>query len=122
MVELDNIDEANRIFNTGLNSRKTGSTDMNATSSRSHLIFAVLIECLNKQTGQRTVGKLSLVDLAGSERVAKTNATAERLKEGKAINQSLSALGNVISCLSGKQFFLLFQMGRKGMFLIEIIN
>jgi kinesin family protein 3/17 len=52
-------------------------------------------------TGVRTYkqGKLNLVDLAGSERQKKTNATGERLDEAKAINLSLSALGNVIKAL-----------------------
>ena len=42
-----------------------------------------------------------------SERADSTGATGDRLKEGAAINQSLSTLGNVISALadnsSGKQ-------------------
>jgi kinesin family protein 3/17 len=46
------------------------------------------------------VGKLNLVDLAGSERVRVTGATGKRLEECKKINQSLSALGNVISALT----------------------
>jgi kinesin family protein 3/17 len=45
------------------------------------------------------VGKLNLVDLAGSERVRLTGATGQRLEESKKINQSLSALGNVIASL-----------------------
>lgn len=58
------------------------------------------------QKGRRTprqivkVGKLYLVDLAGSERVHLTGATGKRLEESKKINQSLSALGNVISALT----------------------
>jgi hypothetical protein len=44
--------------------------------------------------------KISLIDLAGSERADSTGATGERLKEGAAINQSLSALGNVINALT----------------------
>lgn len=44
------------------------------------------------------------VDLAGSERADKTGATGARLKEGAAINKSLSALGDVIEKLaSGKR-------------------
>jgi len=39
---------------------------------------------------------INLVDLAGSERADSTGATGDRLKEGSAINQSLSKLGNVI--------------------------
>ena len=46
------------------------------------------------------VGKLNLVDLAGSERVRVTGATGKRLEESKKINQSLSALGNVIAALT----------------------
>ena len=44
--------------------------------------------------------KLNLVDLAGSERQGKTQASGQQLKEGAAINKSLSALGNVINALS----------------------
>ena len=46
------------------------------------------------------MSKISLVDLAGSERASGTGATGDRLKEGAAINKSLSALGNVISALA----------------------
>ena len=45
---------------------------------------------------------MNLVDLAGSERADSTGATGDRLKEGAAINKSLSALGSVLfSWLSG---------------------
>ena len=40
------------------------------------------------------------MDLAGSERVRLTGATGVRLEESKKINQSLSALGNVIKALT----------------------
>jgi Kinesin motor domain len=43
---------------------------------------------------------LSFVDLAGSEKAGKTGTDKEGAAEGRAINQSLSALGNVISALS----------------------
>lgn len=48
-----------------------------------------------------------LVDLAGSEKISKTGAQGERLEEAKKINQSLSALGNVINALTdGKAGFI----------------
>ncbi|KAJ3098688.1 Kinesin-like protein kif3a [Phlyctochytrium planicorne] len=48
----------------------------------------------------RKRSKIHLIDLAGSERADSTGATGQRLKEGSAINQSLSCLGNVISALT----------------------
>lgn len=44
-----------------------------------------------------------MVDLGGSERLQKTQATGQTMEEGKAINMSLSALGDVISALQNKQ-------------------
>jgi centromeric protein E len=48
---------------------------------------------------QKSYSFLTLVDLAGSERVKSTGAKGNTLKEGAAINKSLSALGDVISKL-----------------------
>jgi hypothetical protein len=58
---------------------------MNADSSRSHSIFTLVIECVEKFDAKATaskddnsrirMGKLNLVDLAGSERQNKTGAT-----------------------------------------------
>lgn len=73
---------------------------MNAESSRSHLIFAMIVESTNRKNGKKHVGKLSFIDLAGSEKSSKTGVDAEGAAEAKAINMSLSALGNVISGLA----------------------
>jgi hypothetical protein len=101
--------------------RATGSTRLNELSSRSHAVF--IITCEQSETrfvdehGNEVedtpyahqhaearqsfkIGKLNLVDLAGSERVRYSGATGVRLKESQKINQSLSALGNVISALT----------------------
>lgn len=51
---------------------------MNAESSRSHSIFSVLVEVLNKTTGKATAGKLSLVDLAGEHNRRSSCATCLR--------------------------------------------
>jgi kinesin family protein 3/17 len=75
---------------------------MNEVSSRSHAVFIITVESIEAESVDKNVkvGKLNLVDLAGSERVRVTGATGVRLEESKKINQSLSALGNVISALT----------------------
>lgn len=44
-----------------------------------------------------------MVDLGGSERLLKTGACGLTLDEGRAINLSLSALGDVIAALRRKR-------------------
>ena len=71
------------LFYKGNAVRHVGSTKMNAESSRSHLIFAIMIDNYDKQTKKTSHGKFSFIDLAGSERVGKTGANAARLREAK---------------------------------------
>lgn len=110
----------------GTRTRTTAATHMNANSSRSHMliilqlkqvqepyvcILETLAVCVLKKapniihsqifskeniTKQSTV---NLVDLAGSERQRLSGSEADRLKEGTAINLSLTTLGNVIRFL-----------------------
>merc|ERR1712146_76394 len=86
----------------GNRSRMVAKTNMNAESSRSHLVIGIIIRSTSLTDGKVTSGKLSLVDLAGSERAGKTGAEGQQIIEAKSINKSLSALGNVITALSTK--------------------
>ncbi|CBZ51692.1 hypothetical protein NCLIV_014870 [Neospora caninum Liverpool] len=95
-----------KTFAWGLDARHVSGTAMNAESSRSHLIFSVIVRVEDLVAGKRASGKLSLIDLAGSERVSKSGVTKERLVEAKEINKSLSALGDVISALSSGESFI----------------
>ena len=96
------------LMQKGTNSRVTASTRLNDLSSRSHAVFIIIVEQMTTENDSPTedsskrikVGKLNLVDLAGSERLSITGATGKRLEECKKINQSLSALGNVIAALT----------------------
>ncbi|KVI03184.1 Kinesin, motor domain-containing protein [Cynara cardunculus var. scolymus] len=76
---------------------------MNMGSSRSHCIYIFTVQ--KEVTNEKRVssGKLVLVDLAGSEKVEKTGAEGRVLEEAKAINKSLSVLGNVINALTSSQ-------------------
>jgi len=101
-VPVSSEDDIKHVITSGLNVRKVSSTKMNVESSRSHLIFSLVIETTDLQTQAVTRGKLSFVDLAGSERTKKSGAAGEQMKEAQAINKSLSALGNVISALASE--------------------
>lgn len=59
--------------------------------------------------GHEVVSKLWMVDLGGSERLLKTGATGQTMDEGKAINLSLSALGDVIAALKKKHGHIPFR-------------
>ena len=62
----ENPGDVVRIFAKGAERRTTASTQMNAESSRSHLICCLVVKLTNRRTGNETIGKLTLVDLAGS--------------------------------------------------------
>jgi len=86
------------------NHRTVGSTLMNATSSRAHTVQIIEFKQAVMMGGKEQVkiSMINLVDLAGSEKAGQTGASGDRLKEGAAINKSLSALGNVIEKLAEK--------------------
>ncbi|TXG52562.1 hypothetical protein EZV62_021731 [Acer yangbiense] len=106
---VNSAEQVIKLIESGEVNRHFGETNMNVRSSRSHTIFRMVIESKGKETNPSgdysssdaiRVSVLTLVDLAGSERIAKTGAGGVRLKEGKYINKSLMALGNVINKLS----------------------
>lgn len=95
---VNSSDEVFELMRRGMQTRATAATDMNAHSSRSHMISTFRVE-VKRGDELKTVAKLHLVDLAGSERAKRTGATGDRLKEGIGINKSLLALGQVIARL-----------------------
>jgi centromeric protein E len=102
-----------RVIARGDLARRTGSTQYNARSSRSHAVVQIVVESRdriagaaagnmaeNRRTGMNggvRVSTLSLIDLAGSERAAENK---ERRTEGAHINRSLLTLGTVIARLA----------------------
>uniref|UniRef100_A0A8D2JPM1 Kinesin family member 24 n=1 Tax=Sciurus vulgaris TaxID=55149 RepID=A0A8D2JPM1_SCIVU len=80
----------------GSKERSTGTTGVNADSSRSHAIIQIQI----KDSAKRTFGRISFIDLAGSERAADARDSDRQTKmEGAEINQSLLALKECIRAL-----------------------
>ncbi|KAJ7294467.1 hypothetical protein O6H91_20G033200 [Diphasiastrum complanatum] len=102
-VRIESPTEALHLYEKGASLRSTAWTNSNETSSRSHCLLRIMIEKNHGQRGLKTMNKLWLIDLGGSERLLKTKAQGQTLEEGKAINMSLSALGDVISALHRKK-------------------
>ena len=69
---VTNDKEVMDLIKLGTGNRAVAYTNMNATSSRSHLLFLLSIQQNNNIDLSSKVGKLSLVDLAGSEKMSKT--------------------------------------------------
>ncbi|KAJ2868651.1 hypothetical protein GGI22_000745 [Coemansia erecta] len=101
---VSSIDQVLAHMSQGNKARTVAATNMNEASSRSHAVFTIMLarRTHNREsdTISERVARISLVDLAGSERATSTMATGVRLKEGARINQSLAALGKVISALA----------------------
>ncbi|RMZ91595.1 hypothetical protein DV736_g1155, partial [Chaetothyriales sp. CBS 134916] len=104
-----------RVIHRGDLARRTGTTQYNARSSRSHAVVQIVVESRERVPasgsskeskrvvmlpGGVRVSTLSLIDLAGSERAAEDK---ERRAEGAHINKSLLTLGTVIAKLSGNK-------------------
>lgn len=100
-VSIDNLELVEQLMKKGIQNRTVGQHNVNQHSSRSHLV--VTITLVAKHETFVTRSKLNLIDLAGSERLDKTNASGGMLTEAKAINKSLSALGNVIQALGNEK-------------------
>lgn len=88
------------VIKQGCKNRRTGSTNMNSESSRSHLISQVILTQKDITSGEVRKSHLFLVDLAGSEKVDRSGATGVTLEEARKINLSLSVLGLVINSLT----------------------
>mmetsp|Transcript_32363 Transcript_32363/g.77692 ORF Transcript_32363/g.77692 Transcript_32363/m.77692 type:complete len:709 (+) Transcript_32363:35-2161(+) len=92
-------EEAQDLLATARANRAVGSTQLNARSSRSHLILSLAVV---RSLSGVPVGFLHLCDLAGSERTKLSLAEGDRMKEANHINKSLSALGDVLHALANK--------------------
>lgn len=103
IVELTSPSKVKSMLHKANQNRATGATLLNERSSRSHSVFVLQLTGHNETTGERTSGVLNLIDLAGSERLTSSGATGDRLTETKAINKSLSCLGDVIQALANNK-------------------
>ena len=98
---VESEQEMFNFFQNGASNRAVAATKMNALSSRSHSLFAVIIYQRNIITESSKTGKIYFVDLAGSEKMSKAGIEGNTmLKEAQNINKSIMTLGMVINALT----------------------
>ncbi|KAF5356926.1 hypothetical protein D9756_006391 [Leucocoprinus leucothites] len=99
-LPIESVDEFETIYNQATKNRSIGATNLNRASSRSHAILTIEIMMIDPSQQKTLTGKINLVDLAGSENNKLTGNDPSRMAESKAINQSLSVLGQVVHALN----------------------
>jgi len=99
-AQVASVGELTGLMEKAARRRSTGSTNLNASSSRSHMVVSLFLRGENEALGKTTHGVLHLVDLAGSERLDKSGVAGDRLKETLNINKSLSSLAGVFAARS----------------------
>lgn len=87
---INSISDADITIKNGIANRKTGSTDQNSFSSRSHALLLISAPVLNS--------KLLFVDMAGNECIV----GKENKQETCFINSSLAQLNHVLACKAKK--------------------
>ncbi|XP_042781836.1 kinesin-like protein KIF28P [Panthera leo] len=99
-VPCGNYAQIERLMEQGTKIRTTASTNMNASSSRSHMVITIQFRQVFLDRDLTKQSTINLVDLAGSERQKSSGSEGDRLREGSQVNLSLTNLGNVISALA----------------------
>lgn len=87
---ISSINDAENIIKSGIANRKTGSTNQNSFSSRSHALLLVSTPIVKSQ--------LLFIDMAGNECID----SKENMKETCFINKSLAQLNHVLVCKAKK--------------------
>ncbi|EQB78534.1 hypothetical protein CB1_001073013 [Camelus ferus] len=95
-VPCENYAQIERLMEQGTKIRTTASTNMNASSSRSHMVITIQFKQVFLDRDLTKQSSINLVDLAGSERQKSSGSEGDRLREGSRVNLSLTNLGNVI--------------------------
>ncbi|XP_070357528.1 kinesin-like protein KIF28P [Equus asinus] len=99
-VPCENYAQIERLMEQGTRLRTMASTNMNASSSRSHMVITIQFKQVFLDRELTKQSSINLVDLAGSERQKSSGSEGDRLREGSRVNLSLTNLGNVISALA----------------------
>ncbi|KAJ8754825.1 hypothetical protein K2173_015337 [Erythroxylum novogranatense] len=104
---VSSCEDVTQILIKGLSNRKVGATSINSKSSRSHVVFTLVLESWCKGASAKCfssskISRINLVDLAGMDRNAADDDDDARqlVREGKHVKKSLSQLGKLVSMLA----------------------
>lgn len=105
LVNVTSEEAALQLLFQGEINRTVCEHKLNKQSSRSHVVFSMLVEARSRfeSLEKVSVSKLNIIDLAGSERTKKTHSTGETLLEASFINKSLSYLEQLVVGYSEKK-------------------
>jgi kinesin family protein 5 len=78
-VYVSSVQEVLRCLKIGTSHRTLEHTNMNETSSRSHMVFTLTLYQNNLIDMSARTAKLTLIDLAGSEKVSKSGVEGKLL-------------------------------------------
>jgi kinesin family protein C2/C3 len=121
-INIENFNEAGKLFKLASKLRKTKETNYNDRSSRSHCIYTFHLKFFE---GEKTIrSKMHIIDLAGSERISKNIGVMDEIlkKEAISINQSLTSLANVLNSIAVKSSHIPYRDSKLTHFLKESIN
>lgn len=108
-TQVGSVSELTGLMDKAAKRRAVGVTNLNSSSSRSHMVVSLFLKGVNETLGKDAHGALHLVDLAGSERLDKSGVAGDRLKETLNINKSLSSLAGVFAARSQGQAHIPFR-------------
>lgn len=102
---VSSYEDVTQLLIKGLSSKKVGATSINSKSSRSHIVFTMIIESWCKGTSSKCfssskISRISLFDLAGLDRNKLADADRQFVQEGKSVKKSLSQLGQLVNTLA----------------------
>jgi hypothetical protein len=121
-INIENYNEAAKLFKLSAKLRKTKESSNNDRSSRSHCIYTFHLKTVE---GEKTIrSKLHIIDLAGSERISKNVGVLDEnlKKEAISINMSLSSLSNVLNSIASKSNHVPYRDSKLTHFLKESLN
>ncbi|KAJ3187460.1 hypothetical protein HDU85_006748 [Gaertneriomyces sp. JEL0708] len=108
-VRIRDLDTARDVIEKVMHNRSVVSTNINAASSRSHLLSVIKVLKIpvigdgKVDTSRTETSRIAIVDLAGAERLVQAGTEGKASRETKNINKSLHTLAMCVEALRDSQ-------------------